>query len=224
MENAPFYIQPSIELPFEQQSSVPWGQPPPLPPQTQRYSSTPWSDRPQSETTTPLPQTPRLRAPRTPRTRTGTQSVANPLPRGSPGKHLTDDDRLHILRLAIQAGDSWGHCTKKVFWQNIANSFEAATSKRHTTLSRAVDDIVKARRKYLAKNDSGEEDKATSYSDAIDDWISIVDDRKALEQAQKDAQGIRDGESQQSIKWREDGLKLWADKTQLAKLAKKRKR
>jgi hypothetical protein len=126
--------------------------------------------------------------------------MTNPLLRGSPGKHLMDDDWLLIFRLAIQAGDSWGHCTKKVFWQNITNSFEAATGKWHTTLSRAVDDIVKARRKYLAENDSGEEDEATSYTDAIDGWISIVGDQKELEQVRKDAQGVCNGESQQLIK------------------------
>jgi hypothetical protein len=79
-----------------------------------------------------------------------------------------DDDWLLILRLAIQAGDSWDHCTKKIFWQNIANSFEAATGKWHTTLFHAVNNIVKVQHKYLAENNSGKEDKAASYTNAID--------------------------------------------------------
>jgi hypothetical protein len=91
-------------------------------------------------------------------------------------------------------------------------------------LARAIDDIVKARRKYLAElKDSGEEDKATSYTNAIDEWISIVDGRKALEKSRKDLQGTREGETKESLQWRDDSMRLWLDKTQLGRLAKKRK-
>jgi hypothetical protein len=87
-----------------------------------------------------------------------------------------------------------------VFWQNIAASFEAASSKKHTTLYRAIDDIVKAQYKFLAEYNSGKESKATSFTDTVDNWISILDNRKVLEQARKNAKSLRDSKSQESIK------------------------
>jgi hypothetical protein len=76
---------------------------------------------------------------------------------------------MRILRLAIQAGDAYGHGADKAFWKKIANVFKAATGKKHKSLDRAMSNIVKARRKYLIENDSGEEREHTSYTDAVND-------------------------------------------------------
>lgn len=51
-------------------------------------------------------------------------------------------------------------------------------------------DFVKARRLVLAKpEESGETEGESSYTNAIDGWISILDNRKALDKARKEAQG-----------------------------------
>ena len=63
-----------------------------------------------------------------------------------------------------------------------------------------------------------------SYTDVIDEWISIVDARKALEAARKEAQGMHDSETQESLNWHNNQFSLWLDKSQLGLLAKERKR
>jgi hypothetical protein len=132
---------------------------------------------------------------------------------------------LHILRLAIQNGDAYGHGTLTSFWDKIGKAFEATTGKKHKTLSRAIDHIVKARRKFLdSDNDSGEQRAQTSYTDAIDEWISIVDSKKELEKARKEAQGEKDRESAVSQAWLNDSMALWTRRNAPASLARKRKR
>jgi len=135
--------------------------------------------------------------------------------------HLSDDDRLLTFRFAIQAGDSYGRSgtTSKSFWKGVASSFKEATGKEYTTLAQAVDDIVKAWRLVLAEDKTGEEDAATSLTDAINKWISIVDARRERDEACKEAQGIRDAKRQESINWRNRQLMLYSDKTQLGRIA-----
>ena len=63
----------------------------------------------------------------------------------------------------------------------------------------AIGAIVKAWRKELATPEkSGERLEVSSYTDAIDEWISIADARKALEQSRADAQDKEDAESKVS--------------------------
>jgi hypothetical protein len=211
-------IQPSIE-PVDKQSSLSWGLLPPL--QPSQHSSTPWSP---SVTASPS-QTPQLgsilvfRIPSTPRTEiTFGQASLEPQ---SPSKELTKNDYIHILWLAIQARDAYGHGTDKSFWEKIANAFEAATGKKYRSLGQAVNNIVKARHKYLTENNSGEEDKATSYT--VDDWISIIEAQKALNEARKEAQGNKDRKSKVSLAWQDQNMRLWSDRNEPLRLAKKRK-
>jgi hypothetical protein len=69
----------------------------------------------------------------------------------------------------------------------------------------------------------GEEDKATSYTDAVDDWISIIEARKAFNEARKEAQGNKDRESKASLACRDQNMRLWSDRNEPLCLAKKRK-
>jgi hypothetical protein len=215
-------VQPSIE-PVDEQSSTSWGLPPPLQLSQIEHSSTSWSPSvTESPSQTPQPQPVSiLRIPFTPITEIAFSQTSSELQSSS--KELTKNDQIHVLRLAIQAGDAYGHGTDKAFWQKITNAFEAATGRTHQSLARAVNNIVKARRKYLAENNSGEEDKATSYTDAVDDWISIMDARKALNEARKEAQGNKERESKASLAWRDRNMKLWSDRDEPQRLAKKRK-
>ena len=138
-------------------------------------------------------------------------------------RQLTKDDHIHILRLAIGHGDAWGHGTNAAFWTKIANLFEKTTGKKHKTLGRAVDQLVKARRKAIEEEDSGENELQCSYTDAVDDWISIVDNHKALVAARKEAQGRKDQETEDSNKWRNDSLRLFVDRDEPGWIARKRK-
>ena len=168
-----------------------------------------------------------LRTPSPPRTpeplnnpvrkKPGPKPLSYPPPPSSP-KRLTDEDRIHIFRLSIQHSDAYGRDTDKAFFQKIACLFEEATGKKHQTLNRAVNDMVKARRKHLAQlHDSGEEDPVSSYSQTIDEWITVVDERKALEQGCKEAQGLKDQETKASLDWRENSLRLFSQKNQYNK-------
>jgi hypothetical protein len=140
---------------------------------------------------------------------------SNPPP---PPKHLMDEDHIHILRLSIQHRDAYGRDTDKAFFQKIALLFMEATGKKHQTLGRAVNDMIKARRRYLTGlHDSGEEVSTTSYTQAIDQWIGIVDERKALKQERKNAQGMKDQETKASLDWRANSLKLFSQRNQSSK-------
>jgi hypothetical protein len=85
------------------------------------------------------------------------------------------NDQIHIFWLAIQVRDAYGHGTDKAFWQKITNVFEIVIGRTHQSLTQAVNNIIKAWCKYLTENNSKEEDKATSYTNAVDDWISIME-------------------------------------------------
>src|SRR5207248_11741163 len=114
--------------------------------------------------------------------------------------------------------DAYGRDTNKAFFEKIACLFEEATGKKHLTLKRAVNDMVKARQKSLAElHDSGEEDPTSSYSQVINEWITVVDERKALEQGRKEAQGLKDQETRASLDWRENSLRLFSQRNQYNK-------
>jgi len=104
----------------------------------------------------------------------------------------------YVLRAALYR-DSYG--TIAAFWQKIANEFEKTTGKKHKTLGRAVNDLVKARHKALVEEESGENDFESSYAMAIDGWISILDNHKAVLDARKEAQGLKDQETEESDNW-----------------------
>ena len=53
--------------------------------------------------------------------------------------------------------------------RKIASSFAKKTRKKHKSLDRAFNNIVKARRKALAKEESREKDGESSYTNAVDD-------------------------------------------------------
>ena len=95
--------------------------------------------------------------------------------------------------------------------------------KKHKTLGQAVDQIVKARRKAIEKEESGESELQCSYTDAVDDWISIVDNHKELVTARKEAQGRKDQETEGSNKWRNNSLRLFVDRDEPGQIARKRK-
>jgi hypothetical protein len=158
-----------------------------------------------------------------------TQPAAITVPTAAPRsqskpKHLTDNERLILLRLAIQSRDLYGHVSSKSFWRSVSRSFKEHIGREHGTLARTVATMVKARQAALAEDPSGEEARSTSYTDAIDEWISIVDEQKAVEQARKDAQGTRDGETQESLAWRAGALSTWVEKDRLGQLARGQKR
>lgn len=224
MENAPFSIQPSIEEPFEGWQD--WDQSMP-PPNVQPRYSTAWSDRPQSLAASVAADLPpparRIAAGRLPATATSSAPHSEATRKKKP-KHLSEEDRTIIFRLAVKAGDVYGRISNKLFWEKVASSFKEATGKEHTTLARATQEIVKARRETLAQERTGEEDPPTSLTDAIDKWISIVDARNNLEQARREAQGTRDSETQASIDWRNRQLLNFSDKSQLELIARGRKR
>jgi hypothetical protein len=88
-------------------------------------------------------------------------------PSSDPSTQLTKDDHIHILQLAIQAGDAYSYGTNKTFWKKIVNAFEGATGKKHKSLNQAVSNIVKTWRKNLTENDLEEERGHTSYTNTI---------------------------------------------------------
>lgn len=223
--------QPVLQSIEEQSSSV-WGQPPPLPSQQPPHQCSPdWPSRASiatsvtpSQAPSQTPQARRIARPRQPATPSrAPSSQASDGPVSPSTEQLTKADHIHILRLTIAAGDAWGHGTNKAFWKKIANSFEKKTGKKHKSLDRAINNIVKARRKDLAKEESGEREEEPSYTDAVDDWISILDNRKALEDERKRAQGEKDRENAESESWRKRSLMLYSERNEPQPLAKKRK-
>lgn len=154
-----------------------------------------------------------------------TPAPSGALPRSrSKPKNLTEEERLIILRLAIQAKEAYGHGRNTTFWKNISKDFERDTGKKHATLSRTVTSMVKARLKALAEDPSREEARETSYTNAIDEWISVVEEQEAIEKERKDAQGTRDAESQFALEWREQMFHRLGEKDGAARLAQGRKR
>jgi hypothetical protein len=202
----PYTSQPMLQS-IEDRRPVVWSQPLGLPSQGLAHTAAPALSSIASTTTSETPsQTPfrtpqprRIATPRRPSSQSQTPpSQASEAPVSLNKKQLTKDDHIHILRLAITYGAAWGHGTIAAFWQKIANEFEKTTGKKHQTLGRAVNDLVKARRKALVEEESGENDFESSYAMAIGGWISILDNHKAVLDARKEAQGLKDQETEES--------------------------
>lgn len=132
---------------------------------------------------------------------------------------MTDDGMLFVVRLCVQGQAAYGHQTDRMFWRSIAKRLYEARGKEHQTFGRAVAKLVRERRDAVALLGSGEQDGRSSLTDALDDWIAVVDSRKAVKQARLDAQGTADGDSATSAAWRQASLALWSDKTQLLRAA-----
>ena len=58
---------------------------------------------------------------------------------------------------------------------------------------------------------------------AINGWISILDNHKAVLDARKEAQGLKDQETEESDNWRNNQLRLLTDHNEPAQIARKRK-
>ena len=169
----PYTSQPMLQS-IEKQPALPWGQPPPLPSNELVHVPAPASTAASKTPSRTSSQTPsrvrRIATPRQPSTpRRAPSSQASQAPVSPNTRQLTKDDHIHILRLAISHGDAWGHGTNAAFWTKIADLFEKTTGKKHKTLGRAVDQLVKARRKAIEEEDSGENELQCSYTNAVDD-------------------------------------------------------
>jgi hypothetical protein len=73
------------------------------------------------------------------------------------------------------------------------------------------------------EEESSENDFESSYAMAIDGWISILDNHKAVLDARKEAQGLKDRETEESDNWRNNQLRLLTDRNEPAWIARKRK-
>jgi hypothetical protein len=136
-----------------------------------------------------------------------------PPPPPSPPKRLTNEDHTHILRLSIQHRDAYGRDTDKAFFQKITCLFAEATGKNHQIVGQAVNDMIKTRQKYLAGlHDSGEEASISSYTQAINKWIKIVNEHKTLKQEQKNTQEIKNQETEALLNWHTNSLKLFSER------------
>jgi hypothetical protein len=62
-----------------------------------------------------------------------------------------------------------------------------------------MDDVIKARKKALAELESGEENKATSLTDAIDDWIEVIKANTNKKKERKERKGRQDRETAESL-------------------------
>ena len=125
---------------------------------------------------------------------------------------LLVNDHIQILHIAIQYGNAYRHGTLKMFWARVAKEFEKNTGKQHKTLQQAVDRLVKDRWEALEKDKSGENDFESSYSMAINEWISIVDNHKAVLKARKDAAGQIDQDAANADWWQQEQMLLWVNK------------
>jgi hypothetical protein len=111
------------------------------------------------------------------------------------------------------------------FWKDIAKEISKQTNQPpRTNLSRNVTVIIKDRKEFLESLASSEEDSPTSYTDAIDAWIGVVDAYQQEKEDFSEAQGRIDSETAVSNQWRANQLSRYSDKTTLVITNKQNKR
>ena len=138
-----------------------------------------------------------------------TPSLSTPTLSSTPAPRKThycidsEPEKTRLLRIAYRYRDKWGKISNLKFWDIVATEIATQTStpkKQH--IGRNVNTMIKARREELLAIGSGEQPAMTSYSEAIDVWIEVVDvhnDERALI---KEVKGKKDSESQLSSVWR----------------------
>lgn len=229
-------IVDTSSLPYQRCSSPPWSEralspsaapiptatatPTPLPTATatptpfptatyQRYSSTPWSKRALSPSATPTPSI-LMSSVETP-------IITDTHKEGRGGWRLTTEaDKTTILRICYQFKDLYGRISMAKFWKDVATKFSEVTGHPvRTTLARGVSSWIKERQDFLAALESGEQDQESSYTSALDLWISVHEEYKQGKEAEKEAQGRLDHETEQSKQWRLNMFSTWSDKSTL---------
>ncbi|ELR05462.1 hypothetical protein VC83_03627 [Pseudogymnoascus destructans] len=140
------------------------------------------------------------------------------LPRARPlaQPHLTDKEKLTVIRIALGHKELFGKATNTAFWNVVARAFMFVSQKTHTTLWQVVKVLMIKRKEYLLNHSSGEQDKTDSMSDAIDEWIQVQDERTRRDADRKAAQGAAEAETEQSQAWRESRFQTWTKKDALA--------
>jgi hypothetical protein len=121
---------------------------------------------------------------------------------GAGGKGLTDESKTILLRICIDEADKYGHVADKAFWKEVTRRFKELTGISHKTLGRVVGGLVKARKAFLEALESGEQDSPSSYTDALDEWTSIVQARKDRKARLDEAKGTKEAETRASEEWR----------------------
>ena len=209
--------------------------PTPTPERTRQYS-TPWSQRP-SDPPTPIARTPTLNntsiiplikappiPPPTPPLPAPTPIPANIIPakrkqplvkkKYSP-KITQESDKTTVLRLCKKREGEYGRIPNVRFWKKIAIDYcNLKGGDPHSSLSRVVTGWVKTRRAEK-EEETGEQDPPSSYIQAIDEWIEVLDTRKATEERQREYQGHLDQETETSLRWRENQFNSFKEKEAL---------
>lgn len=101
----------------------------------------------------------------------------------------------------------------------VSKEFEEKTGKKRVALSQAVKRLCNTRKKEIENLETGEEDENNSWTQTIDEWISIHEARLAKAAERKEAQGIADEESASSLRWRQAQLGAISNKKELRRLA-----
>jgi hypothetical protein len=86
-----------------------------------------------------------------------------------------------------------------------------------------VDKLVKDRQEAFEKEASGENDFESSYSMAVDEWINVVDNHKAVVKARKEAVSQIDQDTENADQWQQEQMLLWSDRNELRCIICKRK-
>src|SRR6266536_746374 len=187
--------------------------------QRPRYSSTPWSERPTEPPTTSQASSsilPSIESSATPgqlvlRLPTSSQ----PTKRKYGAKILLESDKTKLLRICKRREGEYGRIPDSRFWKKVATEYAQLTGgEPHTTLSRTVNGWIKTR-KLEKEEETGEQDPLTSYIQAIDEWIEVIDARQATKDREKEHQGQADRETETSLRWRENQFNTLRQKNQL---------
>ena len=179
-------------------------------PEPLRYASTPWSERTTSSSLTSVTS------------RTASPSVLSSIEVALPSdiqqyRLSSESDKITLLHTAYRFKDLYGRITMGKFWNMVAKEVSKLTGyPPRKNLSRNVTAMVKARRDFLETLESGEQDPQSSYTEAIDAWIGVVDAYQDMKNAEADAQGQLNSETQASTQWRLNQFLTFSDKTTLA--------
>jgi hypothetical protein len=227
------FVQTEVQHPYTRYSSTPWSERSqsisssistslsPAPPARQSITSS----RSNSTSLSPYPdqRTPRSSLSRPPLSESPIPAVLQSIEHSNSASQdarnkgegvRSETDKTALLRICLQKQALYGKIAMKAFYTGVGEAFKAYTgAKDHQTLQRAVNRWAKERREYLLAIGSGEEPVTSSYTQAIDDWIEVLDAYKSLQAERKEAKGEVDKETEKSIQWRQNQFATFLQKT-----------
>ena len=98
---------------------------------------------------------------------------------------LTPDDVLSMVQICVAHKSAYRSGNKLQFWKEVDQTLRQQTGKNFTNVRQKMTALVRERKEEIELQTTGTESSNTELSIATDDWIDVLDEAAAEEEAEK---------------------------------------